>query len=75
MDLNELLALMTLGAVAPYVTAALVWWVWRSDAACDRRHLQCDGSPGLVGMAFRQALDWCGRTRLMRFSGRLGGNS
>lgn len=30
MDLNELLALLTLGAVAPYVTAAVVWWVWRS---------------------------------------------
>ena len=30
MDLNELLALMTLGAVAPYVTTAAASWLWRS---------------------------------------------
>jgi len=30
MDLNELLALMTLGAVAPYVTAAAACWIKRS---------------------------------------------
>ena len=30
MDLNELLALMTLGAVAPYVTAAAACWLKHS---------------------------------------------
>ena len=30
MDWNELLALMTLGAVAPYVTTAAACWIYRS---------------------------------------------
>jgi hypothetical protein len=30
MDLNELLALMTLGAVAPYVTVAFTDWIGRA---------------------------------------------
>lgn len=31
MELSELLAWMTLGAVAPYLTAAAARWVWHCD--------------------------------------------